>query len=282
MSIPPMKIIRRSVHRIAEVPYDWSQPGVIFVSGSQMGTWLLQSGWSISRFPPFLQTVQKSCWTALHIGDVYVQVGDICNFNGGVFPQKSASEGIETSLDQALAMMLVGTFSQSELDLHFCCVQDEVVEARFAQSGAVEKLCKLPCLNKGWLRLWLVWLSINVGNVCFLFLDKHILSENSIALPDCNFPKVVSHGYIFLVKEIDGHGFFSHFLWGEWNENSRCSHDFWGATQKLIHFYPKIPGPYIFDRKKTRPDASCLAENHSIMRKLVYIQQTCLWYIYII
>lgn len=27
-------------------------------------------------------------------------------------------------------MMLVGTFSQSELDLHFCCVQDEVVEAR--------------------------------------------------------------------------------------------------------------------------------------------------------
>lgn len=29
-----------------------------------------------------------------------------------------------------------------------------------------------------------------------------------------------------LVKEIGGHGFFSHFLWGEWNENSRCSHDF--------------------------------------------------------
>lgn len=30
---------------------------------------------------------------------------------------------------QALAEMLVGRFSQSELDLHFCCVQDEVVEA---------------------------------------------------------------------------------------------------------------------------------------------------------
>ncbi len=39
----------------------------------------------------------------------------------------------KTRLDyQALAEMLVGTFSQSELDLHFCCVQDEVVEARFA------------------------------------------------------------------------------------------------------------------------------------------------------
>ena len=34
-----------------------------------------------------------------------------------------------TDPSQALAMMLVGTFSQSELDLHFCCVQDEVVEA---------------------------------------------------------------------------------------------------------------------------------------------------------
>lgn len=71
----------------------------------------------------------------------------ISNFNGGVFPQKSASEGSETSLDQALAMMLVGTFSQSELDLHFCCVQDEVVEACFEstlKSGAVEKLCQTP------------------------------------------------------------------------------------------------------------------------------------------
>ena len=29
------------------------------------------------------------------------------------------------------------------------------------------------------------------------FWDKHIHSENGIALPDCNFPKVVSQGYIF-------------------------------------------------------------------------------------
>lgn len=68
----------------------------------------------------------------------------ICNFNGGIFPQKSASEGIETQLDQALAMMLVGTFSQSELDLHFCCVQDEIAEARLLNSGDVEKFVQTP------------------------------------------------------------------------------------------------------------------------------------------
>ena len=62
-----------------------------------------------------------------------MQLGDICNFNGGEKILKNQHrrglKRLKTSLDQALAMMLVGTFSQSELDLHFCCVQDEVVEA---------------------------------------------------------------------------------------------------------------------------------------------------------
>ena len=119
-----------------------------------------------------------------------MQLGDMySNFNGGEKILKNQHRRglkiLKTPLDQALAMMLVGTFSQSELDLHFCCVQDEVVEARFEstlKSGAVEKLCKLPCLNKGWLRLRLVWLSINVGNVCFLFLGINISFLKTVLL----------------------------------------------------------------------------------------------------
>ena len=75
----------------------------------------------------------------------------ISNFNGGEKILKNQHRRglkiLKTPLDQALAMMLVGTFSQSELDLHFCCVQDEVVEACFEstlKSGAVEKLCQTP------------------------------------------------------------------------------------------------------------------------------------------
>lgn len=137
----------------------------------------------------------------------------ICNFNGGEKILKNQHRRglkifkIKTPLDQALAMMLVGTFSQSELDLHFCCVQDEVVEARFEstlKSGAVEKLCRTPVSEQ---RMVTATASLAV-NQCrkrlFPFFGINISFLKTVLL----FRTATSQ------KSCPTDIFFSHFLWG--------------------------------------------------------------------
>ena len=129
-----------------------------------------------------------------------------------------------------------------------------------------------------------VCFAVNLGHVfSFLFFwDKHISKRYySYGL---QLPFFASHGCIFLVKKIGGHWFSPSFS-KEWNENRRCSHDFWQATWKT--WFIPIQRYLVHTSLAEKPDLmrpawletipSCCG-NLPVVKGIAYITfKKCMW-----